>query len=191
MGQINLQATIGGLAAQASVTAEAIFGALDPTTGVLLVDMSKTIKPGARETRLTDCAVLTNNASCDDYDSLFTEEDIRDAIGDYYSFAGRGLLRLDASVARFDPASKIEPDGLDDRGRKYRIATDMSNGQLAVIALCWFAVRQSGFSRQLESFDDYMDLAITSVMPGSGMKREVAGYTMGGQLAIGADGWPV
>ena len=140
MESIRLQASIGGLAAGGQMGAETVLGEIDVSTGVLLIDAAATVRPGHTEVRRKGCAVLTNNAGADDRDSLFTDADIRDAINDYFGFAGRGLLVLDDAVARLNPATKIEADGLDEHGRKYRIAQDMSNGQLAVIALCWFAV---------------------------------------------------
>jgi hypothetical protein len=187
-----MQATIGGLAASASATGETVFGVLDVATGVLLIDMSATARPGQPEKRMEGCAVVTNNAGAEDCDQVFTEADLRAAIADYYAFAGRGLLVLEKPVQRLDPASKIEPDGLDEHGRKYRIAQDMSNGQIAVMVLCWFASRQAGFARQLDAFDDMMDLTVTSVgLPGSSVPRKISGYTMGGKLAVDSEGWPV
>lgn len=189
---IPMQATIGGLSAMAGTGGETVLGVLDVNSGVLLVDMAVPVRAGAKEMRHNDCAVCTNNPGSEDYDHLFTEADIRDAINDYFAFAGRSLLVLDEAVNKHNPSSKIEPDGIDDRGRKYRVAPDISNGQLAVIVLCWFATRQSGFARQLTAFDDMMDTTVTSVgLPGSVGDKRVFGYAMGGKLALGADGWPI
>jgi len=189
MDTIRLQVTIGGLSANSNTSGETVLGELDVASGVLLIDASVSVAPGMPETRHDGCAVVTNNAGADDHDMLFADADIRDAITEYFSFAGRGLLVLDEAVARHNPGTKIEPDGLDERGRKYRIAPDMTNGQMAVIVMCWAAVRQNGFARQLAAFDDMQDVSITTVgIPGKG---EVAGYTMGGKLALGRDGWPL
>jgi hypothetical protein len=187
---IRLQATIGGFAATTAAGGDTLLGELDVGAGVLLVDIHAPARPGVPELRREGCAVVTNNASTQDCDIIFTENDLRDAIADYFAFAGRGLLVLEPNVSRFDPASKIEPDGLDERGRKYRIAQDMTNGQVAVMVLCWFAVRQSGFASQIGAFDDLADLTITSVgLPDE--RREVAGYIEGGRIAVGFDGWPL
>ena len=186
---ILLQATIGGFSSAAATGGDTLLGELDIGTGVLLVDTHAAAPAGVAEVRRQDYAVVTNNSGAPDFDIVFTENDLRDAIADYFGFAGRGLLVLDQNVARFDPASKIEPDGLDERGRKYRIAQDMTNGQVAVMVLCWFAVRQSGFASQIASFDDLMDVTITTVgIPGGG---EAAGYAMGSKIALGRDGWPL
>lgn len=187
---ISMQATIGGLAARAG-GAWSVFGELDLATGVLLVDVVKPHPPGTPEKRLHDAAFVTNNTNTDDHDLLFTEADLQDAISDFYAFAGRGLLVLDDAVKSHDPESRIESDGLDEHGRKYRISPDMTNAQIAVIVLCWFATRQAGFSRQIDAFDELMDTDIESVGIGRSGDREVIGYAMGGELRIGRDGWPI
>lgn len=192
-GIILLQVTIGGLSTVSATGGETLFGGLEVGSGVLVVASSRKLAPGEREIRRADHAVLTNNASGDDFDGIFTEPDFQDAIRDYFSFAGRGLLVLEDAVAAHNPSNKIEPDGVDEKGRKFRIANDISNGQLAVIAMCWFALRQAGFASQLTAFDDLTDPRILSI----GLPDEpdspgrIVRYDMGGQLPIGADGWPV
>lgn len=191
MDSIRLQATIGSFGAGGSVC---VFGEVDVVTGTLLIDATRIVRPGEPERRHEGCAAVTNNASADDSDAVFTEDDLRDAISDYYDTLGRGLLALDQSCAALNPETKIEPDGLDDRGRKYRIAQDMTNGQVAVLVLCWFARRQAATMAQLAAFDDFSDVAITTVgMPGvfgGEGPRRIAGYAMGGALPLGPDGWP-
>lgn len=190
---IQIQAAIGGLGSGAG--AEIVFGELDRPSGVLLIDAALALPPGMPEARRGGCAVVTNNPSTDDRDELFTDVELRQAIEDYFAFSGRGLLVIEPAVARHDPRSKIEPDGLDERGRKYRIAPDMTNGQLAVIVACWFAMRQSGVASHLDAMVDAEDDTIITVgIPGtvgpSGRSGAVR-FEMGGRLPIGADGWPL
>lgn len=201
MEPISLQCTIGGLSAGAVTGGDTLFAALDVVTGTLLVDMSESQPQGMPERRRPGCAVVTNNPASEDYDALFTEADMRAAIADYFAFAGRGLLVLEDSQARHNPGSRIAPDGVDESGIKYRVAPDISNGQLAVVVLCWFALKQAGFARQLAAFDSGVDMNVTTVgIPGAfsggssggaGSAREVVRYEMGGRLPIGRDGWPV
>lgn len=192
MNVIALQATVGGLAAQSSSAGETVYGLLDVATGMLLVDGSSVVEAGMPEVRRDGCAAVTNNASTDDCDLVFTGEDMRAAIGDYFAFAGRGLLVFEDAQQRHNPASRVAADGVDEHGPKYRVAPDITNGQVAVIVLCWFALKQSGFARQLAAFDDYEELKIHSVgLPGGGKAKEVVTYAMGGDLPIGRDGWPV
>lgn len=187
---IPMQVSIGGMSA--SGLGITLFGELDRASSVLLIDLSREIRPGEPVKRRRGCAVLTNDPLSDDHDLLFTEDALRQAIADYYTFVGRDLLVLDDKVSRFNPQSVIEADGIDERGRKYRFATNISNGQVAVVAMCWFALQQSGFASQIAALDDYADLSITSVgiHPAAGNPKTM-GYAMGGKLAIGADGWPV
>ena len=179
---ISIQATIGGMSAN-SPEVVTILGALDPMTGVLVIDAAVVVKPGAAERRYGNSAAVSNNPKSQARDALFTEADIRDAIAAYMEFAGRGLLEIQEAVARFNPQSAIEPDGVDEHGRKYRISTEMTNGKLSVIALCWMAHRQSSVNDILDAQDGYADLFdITTV--GIDTSSHVGG------VPIGRDGWP-
>jgi hypothetical protein len=190
---IPLQATIGGMGA-ANADGFTLYGELDLASGLLLIDMAEVVRPGLLVPRRTGCAVLTNDAAADDYDNLFTEQDLRDSISDYFNFAGRSLLMLEDPVSRFNPSSKIEADGIDERGRKFRVAPDINNGQIAVMAMCWFASRQSGVAAQLATFDDYSSMLVTTVGLGRSVARRPGSTPqtiMGGKVAIGPDGWPI
>lgn len=185
-----MQVTIGGMSSGAATGGEVLFGELDVCTGVLLIDAAKPLRAGVNEQRVNGCAVATNNPRSPDYDALFQDADIRDAIDDYFTFSGRGLLVLDDAVARYNPALKIEADGIDERGRRHRIAPDMSDGQMAVIVMCWFAARQAGFSRQLEAFDELGDMGILTVgLERPGSRRTVSAG--GSLIPVGPDGWPL
>ena len=176
-GIISLQATIGGMAAEGGQV-YTVLGALDIPTGTLLVYKASVVKPGTQERRFGDAAAVSNNPETQARDVLFTDTDIRDAIADYFEFSGRGLLKVEADAARFDPASQIEADGVDEHGRKYRIATGMTNGQMSVLAMCWLARRQRGVHHQINAFEDFEEeFGITSVGLDDG-------------LNIGPDGWP-
>lgn len=193
---INLQATIGGMSG-AGGSAVTVMGALDVPTGMLLVDSSRPVPAGSAEVRYGDCAAVTNNPQAEVFDALFTEKDLRGAIGDYFAFAGRGLLVMEDAQRFLDPSTKVLQDGVDEAGVKYRFHPDITNGQVAVIVLCWFALRQAGFARQIEAFDTSVDTNITTVgIPGlmrgsSASGQKVVRYEMGGELPIGVDGWPV
>lgn len=187
---ISLQATIGGMSANSGTGGETVYGALDVGSGVLLVDVAQSLAMGAKPKRHRTSAMLTNDPTADDFDVIFAETDLQVAIRDYFSFAGRGVLSIGDDVQRHNPASKIEADGLDEHGRKFRLAQDITNGQLAIIALCWFAMRQAGFAQQVASFDE-VDPIVRSLGIPDPARREIHGYAMGGKLPLGADGWPV
>lgn len=193
MESIPLQVTIGGMGSAGQAGAETILGEFEPITGVLMIHKSIQVPPGSPEVRRGEAAVLTNNTSADDRDGLFNEDNIRDAIIDFFNLDGRGQLVLLDDVARHNPKNKIEQDGMDERGRKFRFGLDITNAQIAVVAMCWFAMKQGAVHAQLEVFDEFQDMAITTVGMDrhDGRPRHIAGYAMGGQIALGYDGWPV
>jgi hypothetical protein len=181
MKTVSLQATIGGISANASDAGETVYGIFEVGTGVLLIDGASTVRSGEIEVRRPRHAVVTNNPAADDRDELFQDESIRQAIEDYFAMSGRGLLEIDPKVARVNPSTKIEPDGMDDHGRKFRVAPDISNGQMAVLVMCWFALRQTAIAGQLAAFDDM------------GIDTDIVTVGMGSHAGIplGPDGWPI
>lgn len=182
--EVKLQVYIGGMAKQGG-GAEMLLGVLDVSLGVLLIDRAATSPAGEPEQRRKDHVLCSNNPACDDRDALFRESDMRQAVDDYMRFSGRGLLALDGKVERHNPATKIEPDGLDERGRKYRFAPDISDGQVAVIAMCWLAARQQTIVGAQSHFDDLIDTDVVTVGLPGGAREIYSG------LEIGPDGWPV
>lgn len=195
VGIIPMQAAVGGMSLAGERGSVVIYGGLDVGSGVLLLREARRLEPGEVAPRRPGYAVLSNYA-VGDHDVVFGEECIQEAIRDYFAFAGRGLLLIEDAVSGHNPQSKIEPDGVDEKGRKFRVANDITNGQIAVIALCWFAVRQGGFAAQLEAFDELADPRIRTIgLPGDAdpgdSDRAIVRYEMGGVLPIGEDGWPV
>ena len=188
---VSLQVAISTMSANTGSGGEVLYGALDMGSGVLMIDVAQSIKPGVKPKRYKESAMATDDATAEDYDILFTEDLLQDAIRDYFSFAGRGVLDIGDAVQRHNPASKIEADGLDEHGRKFRLAQDITNGQIAVIVLCWFALKQDGYAKQIAAFDEQVDPIVRSVGIPDAPARKIAGYAMGGKLALGADGWPV
>lgn len=190
---VPMQVTIAGLApTQGASGALTLYGELDRASGLVMVFEAAPLRPGVAPERRPDHAILTNDPAIEPRDSLFTEDHLRAAVNDYFAARGRGLLKLEPDVQRFDPAAKIEPDGMDERGRKYRFSPDLNDGMVAVLAMCWFAQQQTGFAAQLGHIDEFDDLSIATVgIHAAAGNPKTRGYTMGGSLAIGADGWPV
>lgn len=190
----DLQCHVVGASARSGDRPTTVFGALDRASGVLLIDLSRELKPGMVEVRRRGASFVTNDAAVADFDQLFTEADLKDAIDAYFYFNSRGVLELESAVQRFNPETKIEADGMDEGGRKYRIAPDISNGQLGVIVMCWFARRIGGFDRVLDAYDDFADMESFTVGAGpltDDQGRTISRMEMGGKLPIGADGWPL
>lgn len=157
-----LQATITGMS-QNGAGAETVFGMFDHETGVLLLDGCRTEKPGVKAQRGGDSAVVINDPRLGDYDVVLEEDHIRDAIGAYFSIQSSGLLKLTREVERHAPQSAIEHDGIDDKGTKYRVSPSITNGQMAVIALCWLAKRQDSVEAQLGGFDELPGLDVLTI----------------------------
>jgi hypothetical protein len=57
-----------------------------------------------------------------------------------------------------NPEPKIEYDGLREGGKIYRLAPDMSNAQVAVLATCLYVEQYQNTQKTLEMADDIADL---------------------------------
>lgn len=118
----------------------------DDATGVLSV--AKGVK--YRDEPLVGFAFVTN-MRLPNYDCLFTEEHLQSAILAYKEGEGLGTFLIDDEVAKHRP--RIETDGIDTKGQKYRLAPDFTNGEMAVLALAYFQSRQ----RSIGGLSDQMD----------------------------------
>lgn len=85
---------------------------------------------------------FVTNLRLRDYDCLFKEEHLADAITAYKEGEGMNTIILADDVARHRP--RIETDGVDTQGQKYRLAADIGNAEVAVLALAHFMSRQRG-----------------------------------------------
>lgn len=129
-----------------------MFGAYDPASDMLLIREPRALEAIARPKFLH----VTNIPGQPVCDTFVDESQISDAITSFFMLQTQGLIKLDTKAVRFDPANKIERDGMDDSGIKYRIAPDISNGQLAVILAAYAATRQRGVNAALEDAEDLM-----------------------------------
>ena len=125
-----------------------IFAAYDPAADILLVAREATYEGGERAGFLK----VTNQVRDAAHDAMFTEDDTRDAINAYFELDALKLLTLGQSVQRCSPDSKIERDGMDEGGMKYRIHPDISNAQVAVL----FAALYAGRQRSVGVAQDFM-----------------------------------
>jgi hypothetical protein len=126
-----------------------IFAAYDPASDILLVARESAYEGGERAEFLK----ITNQARDAAQDALFTEDDTRSAIAAYFELDALKLITLGVTVQRCSPDSKIERDGMDEHGMKYRIHPDISNAQVAVLFAALFAGRQ----RSVGVAQDFMD----------------------------------
>jgi len=125
---------------------------LDPATGVLAI-AKKTRE--FREVGDEGYAFVTNTRT-EAYDCLFTEEHWEQAIRDFTVAEGNESLKLGDEAARFTP--RIETDGVGEKGQKYRLHADLTNGEIAVLALVHFQKRQQAMSAVDSVMDEWCDL---------------------------------
>lgn len=83
---------------------------------------------------------FVTNLKLETYDCLFTEENLQAAILAYREEMGQGSFVLADEMMRHRP--RIETDGVDPKGQKYRLPADIGNGEIAVLALAYFQTRQ-------------------------------------------------
>lgn len=126
---------------------------IDPASGVLAVvkrvEFREEAEPGF---------AFVTNFRCDAYDCLFQEEHWEDAIREFVQGEGNAMVTIDDGVSRWSP--RIETDGVDEKGQKYRLREDLNNGEVAILGLVHFQQRQRGISRADQAMDEFFDLVM-------------------------------
>lgn len=92
-------------------------------------------------------------------DMRFNEQDLSQAIQDYFTMDGMGAVTLDTKIQRFRPTSKIQADGVDVNGVKYRLDGDVQNGHIAILAACFVAQRQRQITNTMEAMDELNEIS--------------------------------
>lgn len=166
MSQQPIQCSIGGFSG-APVT---LFSALDESTGLLTVAAISAL----HKDRRAGCLVISNVRGLE-RDMAFTDDQIREAIDAWQSLRhdtvdGAPRLIFTERARRADPSSMIEPDGLDERGRRYRLAETTGNEAVATLATCLWAYRSGA---RADVLDTVADLAGALL---SGQAITVAGF---------------
>lgn len=150
---IKLQAEITGY----SGPAVNLMGALDPESGLLIVAME--LKVGERT---ADTMVTSNDPRSERRDRLFSEDDLQESIRLFFRAKSTAMLELLPPVVKHEPAHRIENNGIDENGTKYRLSPDITNGAVAVLALTALADRtykaQSATSFAQELADMFMSI---------------------------------
>lgn len=150
MSNLIIQSTISGY----SGTAVTLMSVLDENTGILVV--AKSIE--FREDRSDEAAALISNLDLPDLDKRFTDDMLRDAIRSYFTRSAQGTISILDQLNRFRPDNQIEKESVDERGQKYRLNADISNGQVAVLAAVAMADLQRGSSAAIAFMDELADL---------------------------------
>lgn len=110
-----------------------------------------------QEQRKEGFGVVTN-LDLPSVDYRFTDDQLRDAIIAYYARDSQDTLDLDNKLARHSPGQSIATDGIDERGPRYRLSADITNGQIAVLAACAFCARQTPVARAMSMADELTEL---------------------------------
>ena len=126
----------------------------DVETDFLVID---TKAPEFAESRPEGFALVTN-LELQTRDFLFSNDHIRDAIRDYFARDGQGLIDIEDELNRYRPDSKIERDGIDERGPKFRLSPDIGNGEVAVLAAVAFITGQGSIIGAMDAMSDFTKL---------------------------------
>lgn len=88
---------------------------------------------------------LVSSAMLDDYDLLFTEALMGEAVAIYFAMRGTDTVIVEDECMRYAPEQVVRPDGVDEKGVKYRFSDRLGNGVVAVLAACLYARRNIGY----------------------------------------------
>lgn len=97
---------------------------------------------------------MITNIDLASVDYRFTDQLMREAIISYFVRQSQQTLDIVDKLARHAPGNSITNDGYDERGPRYRISPDITNGQIAVLAACAFADVQSPVAKAISMMDD-------------------------------------
>lgn len=149
MTTIRIQAHVTGYSGKAAN----VLGALDMESGLFIV--AKELGP---DERMDDVIVVSNDPRAERRDSLFDEDKLQNSIRLFFRAQATGMIELLPGVSKFDPSHKIEADGVGENGSKYRLSPDISNGNVAVLALLDAADRAYKAQSATDFSDELADL---------------------------------
>jgi hypothetical protein len=128
-GRIKVQAELTGYFGP-SVN---LLGMLDTNSGFMIV--AKELPVGER----VDGALVITNSNRGERDRLFTEDDLQASIRQFFSARSMKLLELLAAVQKHDPGNRIQTTGVNERGTRYELSNETTNGNVAVLAMTFAA----------------------------------------------------
>jgi hypothetical protein len=131
-----------------------------PTTLAAFFDESNSSMVALKEVPFREKAdkgyAFVTNLRLENYDCLFTESHLQGAILAYREEVARVGFILADEVGKHRP--RIETDGIDASGQKYRLHASMTNGEVAVLALAHFQSRQRSVGSLTNQMDKMADL---------------------------------
>jgi len=150
---IRLQAEVTGY----NGPAVNLLGALDPDSGLLIV--ARELAVGERQ---DETMVTSNDPRSERRDRLFSEDDLQESIRLFFRAKSTAMIELLPTVTKHEPAHKIETNGMDEHGTKYRLSPDITNGNVAILALAALADRAYK-SQAATSFSDELAELFASI----------------------------
>lgn len=151
---MKIQATISGFQGAPCT----IIGSLEPNGVLVLV---KEIK--FREDRAGKDFALISNLNLPSLDMRFEDAMLSQAIRTYYTRKSQMTLEVMKELQRFLPDHKIQLETVDEHGRRYRLADDISNGQMAILAAIQLAENQGKFAATTAMINELTDFMVTSI----------------------------
>lgn len=131
-----------------------VFAAYDRDTDVLLI-----LRDAPYETVRRDGFLhLTTQAGDQNHDSIFEREHFREAIEAYFDASSMRALQLADTMARHGPESKLQRNGVDEKGPKYQIDPSITNGQVAVLLAAYYARQQRAIASSSSMFDALFEM---------------------------------
>lgn len=110
-----------------------------------------------RRQRFQDSLIISN-MELDSVEMQFTESDLGEAIAAYLQAKNGGLISFSNEAQQADPGSAIEQDGINEAGRKMRIAAEIKNPQVAALAICLYATKARTHGKVMNMMNDLMSL---------------------------------
>jgi hypothetical protein len=138
-------ASVAGFAGQ-PIT---LVGVLDDDTGVLVIAKQVSFS----EAKLPDFAMVSN-LDLPEVDYRFIDADMKQAIAEFFAGQSQGMVDIVEAIGRYNPANKIEMQGVDANGPKYAVAPDVDNGQIAVLAMVRYANKQKAIGSAVRGMSE-------------------------------------
>ncbi len=107
-------------------------------------------------TRQEDYVLITDIPTSGDRDMLFKAHDFQDALEAYRELKGADAIEFDDDAKRLLIDNKIEADGLKESGRLNYSIQELSNGHVAVLAICLYFKKQRNIDSAMDMAESFM-----------------------------------
>ena len=125
--QLRIQSQIRSYKGKAST----VFAFYDDDTGKLIVGKEMGFFAGRKK----GIDVLISDSDVEQRDSLFSDDKMMPAVTAFYLMSSDNSIQIDASVMRCNPEAAIEFEGIVNGKKTYRIMPEISNAQVATLAI--------------------------------------------------------